>query len=81
LSIEPKPEIDYLAMLNRLQTVVKATHLGDVRTLAIPVAHSIFYEIGAARRADMGIKDHLIRFSVGIEDVEDLLSDFEQALG
>jgi cystathionine beta-lyase/cystathionine gamma-synthase len=29
----------------------------------------------------MGIKDHLIRFSVGIEDVEDLLSDFEQALG
>ena len=81
LSIEPKPEIDYLAMLNRLQTVVKATHLGDVRTLAIPVANSIFYEIGAARRADMGIKDHLIRFSVGIEDVEDLLSDFEQALG
>ena len=60
--------------------MIKATHLGDVRTLAIPVAHSIFYEIGPARRAEMGIKDNLIRFSVGIEDIGDLLDDFEQAL-
>ena len=67
-------------MLNRLQTVVKATHLGDIRTLALPVAHSIFYEIGAERRAAMGIRDNLIRVSVGIEDSDDLLQDFGQAL-
>ena len=80
MSIELQPEIDCFRFLNQLQTVIKATHLGDVRTLAIPVAHSIFYEIGPARRAEMGIKDNLIRFSVGIEDIGDLLDDFEQAL-
>ena len=80
LSFELKPEFDCFERLNRLKTVIKATHLGDVRTLAIPVAHSIFYELGAERRAAMGIKDNLIRLSVGIEDIEDLLSDFDQAL-
>lgn len=80
LSIELQPELDCFRFLNQLQTVIKATHLGDVRTLSIPVAHSIFYEIGPERRADMGIKDNLIRFSVGIEEIDDLLEDFEQAL-
>ena len=80
MSFELKPEFHCFERLNRLKTVIKATHLGDVRTLAIPVAHSIFYELGAERRAAMGIKDNLIRLSVGIEDIEDLLSDFDQAL-
>ncbi len=80
LSIELQPEIDCFKFLNALQTVIKATHLGDVRTLAIPVAHSIFYEIGPDRRMEMDIKDNLIRFSVGIEEIEDLLEDFDQAL-
>ena len=80
LSIELQAHIDCFSFLNQLQTVVKATHLGDVRTLSIPVAHSIFYEIGPVRRAEMGITDNLIRFSVGIEDIDDLLEDFDQAL-
>ena len=80
LSIELQAHIDCFSFLNQLQTVVKATHLGDVRTLSIPVAHSIFHEIGPVRRAEMGIKDNLIRFSVGIEDIDDLLEDFDQAL-
>ena len=36
--------------------------------------------MGAARRAGMGIAESLIRISVGIEDVDDLLADFAQAL-
>jgi len=36
--------------------------------------------IPAARRLDIGITDGLIRISVGIEDVEDLIADLEQAL-
>jgi O-acetylhomoserine (thiol)-lyase len=36
--------------------------------------------MGAARRAEMGIADSLIRISVGIEDVEDLIADFREAL-
>jgi cystathionine gamma-lyase/homocysteine desulfhydrase len=37
--------------------------------------------IPSKRRAEMGIEDGLIRMSVGIEDAEDLLEDFTQALG
>jgi O-acetylhomoserine (thiol)-lyase len=70
-----------LAVLNRLRVVVLSSNLGDNRTLAIPVAQTIYWEMGAARRAEMGIADSLIRISVGIEDPDDLIADFRQALG
>ena len=72
--------VDPFAFLNRLQVVVKSSNLGDNRTLAIPVAHTIYHEMGPERRASMGIADSLIRISVGIEDADDLVEDFEQAL-
>ena len=81
LSFELDPAIDCFDFLNRLQAVVLSSNLGDNRTLAIPVAHTIYYEMGAERRASMGIADSLIRISVGIEDRDDLLFDFKQALG
>ena len=80
LSFELDPKLDCFDFLNRLQHVVLSSNLGDNRTLAIPVAHTIYHEMGAARRASMGIADSLIRISVGIEDQEDLLADFAQAL-
>ena len=80
LSFTPKPSIGCIALLNRLKVPVLATHVGDTRTLALPVAQTIYHEMGAAMRQQMGIDDNLIRVSVGIEDVNDLLSDFEQAL-
>jgi len=73
--------IDCFDFLNRLDVVVSSSNLGDNRTLAIPVAHTIFWEMGAERRAEMGIVDALIRVSVGIEDRADLIGDFTQALG
>lgn len=79
-SFELQPEIDCFDYLNRLNLAINATHLGDTRTLVIPVAHTIFFEMGAERRAEMGIADSLIRVSVGIEDTADLLHDFAQAL-
>ena len=81
LSFELAEDVDLWAYLDRLKVVIKSTNLGDNRTLVIPVAHTIYYEMGAERRASMGIADSLIRVSVGIEDVEDLLEDFEQAFG
>ena len=80
LGFELVDSVDPFEFLNRLNVVVKSSNLGDTRTLAIPVAHTIYYEMGAQRRASMGIADSLIRISTGIEDVEDLLEDFEQAL-
>ncbi len=80
LSFELADGIDCFDFLNRLDIVVSSSNLGDNRTLAIPVAHTIFWEMGAERRAEMGIADSLIRVSVGIEDRDDLIGDFAQAL-
>jgi len=81
MSIELAEGMDVFEFLNSLRCVITSSNLGDTRTLAIPVAHTIFYEMGAERRASMGIGENLIRLSVGIEDIEDLLADFKYALG
>jgi O-acetylhomoserine (thiol)-lyase len=80
MSFSLKEGIDLFAFLNRLKLVIKSSNLGDTRTLAIPVAHTIFFELGAERRAEMGIPDSMVRLSIGIEDTDDLLEDFRQAL-
>jgi len=79
-SIDLNPGVDCFDVLNKMECVVASSNLGDTRTLAIPVAHTIFHEMGAERRASMGIADSMIRFSTGIEDLADLLADFELAL-
>ena len=56
------------------------TTIAGTRTLAIPVAQTIFSELGPEKRAEMGISDFMIRLSIGIEDIEDLLADFGGAL-
>lgn len=80
-SFELQPEVDLWEFLNRLDVIVKSSNLGDNRTLAIPVAHTIYFEMGAERRASMGIDESLIRISSGIEDSEDLLADLAAAFG
>ena len=79
-SFELAPGRDVIGFLNRLRVVVLSSNLGDNRTLAIPVAQTIYWEMGAVRRAEMGIADSLVRVSVGIEDRDDLIGDFGQAL-
>jgi O-acetylhomoserine (thiol)-lyase len=79
-SFELAAGVDLWTFLDRLEVVVKSSNLGDNRTLAIPVAHTIYHEMGPERRASMGIDDSLIRISVGIEDLDDLIEDFTRAL-
>jgi O-acetylhomoserine (thiol)-lyase len=80
MSIELDENVDCFSFLNKLKLVVKSSNLGDTRTLGIPVAHTIFNELGAEKRAEMGISDNMIRLSIGIEDIDDLLQDFGNAL-
>jgi O-acetylhomoserine (thiol)-lyase len=80
LSFELKNAEDTFAVLDRLKLGILSSNLGDSRTLLIPVAQTIFWELGEAKRAEMGIAESLVRVSVGIEDTEDLLADFQQAL-
>ena len=81
MSIELADNMDCFAFLNKLQLVIKSSNLGDTRTLSIPVAHTIFNELGAEKRAELGISDNMIRLSIGIEDKDDLIADFAAALG
>jgi O-acetylhomoserine (thiol)-lyase len=80
MSFELKPAHDMAAFLDKLELVIKSSHLGDNRTLAIPVAQTIFWEMGLEKRQRMGISESLVRLSVGIEDYDDLQADFAQAL-
>jgi O-acetylhomoserine (thiol)-lyase len=68
------------AVLDRLQFTIRATGLADTRSLVIPVAPTIFWEAGPAKRAEMGIADGLIRVSVGLESFATLRADWDQAL-
>ena len=79
MSFETVDGIDPFDVLNALQVVIKSSHLGDNRTLALPAARTIFWEMGAEQRKSMDIADSLIRVSVGIEAIDDLLADFAQA--
>ena len=79
-SIDLAEGIDCFKVLDRMEHIVSSSNLGDTRTLAIPVAHTIYFEMGAARRSSMGISDSMIRFSVGIEEPEDLVTDLKTAL-
>lgn len=79
LSLDLVAGIDPIAFLDKLALVICATHLGDTRTLALPVASTIYYECSAEQRQQMGVGDNMIRMSIGIEDFEDLVADFEQA--
>jgi O-acetylhomoserine (thiol)-lyase len=80
MGVELAPDVDVFEFLDRLRVLALATHLGDNRSLVLPVAHTIYYEMGPQRRAEMGISDNYLRVSIGIEDIQDLVGDFEQAL-
>jgi cystathionine beta-lyase/cystathionine gamma-synthase len=67
-------------VLNRLQLMALAESLGGVETLISHPAIMTHASVPKERRELLGITDGLIRISVGIEDVEDLQADLEQAL-
>ncbi len=67
-------------VLPRLQLAHLAANLGAVETVAGPPATTSHVEMTAEERAAMGIPESLVRYSVGIEDVDDLIADLDQAL-
>jgi cystathionine beta-lyase/cystathionine gamma-synthase len=65
--------------MNALKMVVRATSLGDVHSMMLYPVMSSHREISPKHRERMGIRDSLVRLSVGIEAVEDIIADLEQA--
>jgi len=80
VTFELSSKKECFAFLNKLKLVRRATNIHDNKTLALHPASTIFCEYPADLRRQMGVPETLIRLSVGIEDVEDLLADIAQAL-
>ncbi len=78
MSFEVSNEPD--KMVKRLKLVSSAMSLGGVETTVSSPRLTSHAKIGKTGREEAGISDNLIRVSVGIEDVNDLISDFDQAL-
>jgi cystathionine gamma-synthase/methionine-gamma-lyase len=66
--------------MEALELVLPATTLGDIYTLVLHPATTSHRSLSEAERAKVGINEGLIRCSVGIEDVNDIMADFKQAL-
>jgi O-succinylhomoserine sulfhydrylase len=69
------------AALNKLGIVDIANNLGDAKSMVTHPATTTHMRIGAEERAKLGINDGTVRISVGLEDVQDIIDDLEQALG
>ncbi len=67
-------------VLNALELIDISNNLGDSKSLVTHPATTTHRRIGPAGRARMGITDGVIRISVGLEDVEDLIEDVDRAL-
>jgi cystathionine beta-lyase/cystathionine gamma-synthase len=74
-----QPEI--FRFMDGLKMIVRATSLGDVHTMMLYPAMSSHREISPKHRERMGIRDNLVRLSVGIEATEDIIADLAQAFG
>ena len=70
---------DSIQFLEKLKVFTLAESLGGVESLANHPALMTHASIPAEKRAKLGITDDLVRLSCGIEDVEDLIADIEQA--
>lgn len=66
--------------MDALQLCVRSTSLGDVFTSVLHPATASHRDLSPVRRQHLGITDGLIRISVGIENVADIIADIEQAL-
>ncbi len=66
--------------INRLRVIRRASNLGDNTSLIIHPASTIYREFTEEEKVSMGVNEGLIRLSVGIETVEDIIGDLQQAL-
>jgi methionine-gamma-lyase len=73
-------EEECFRFLDALKVAKLAVSLGGTETLASHPASMTHLSVPQGRRTELGISDNLVRISVGIEDPDDLIADFEQAL-
>jgi len=67
-------------VLRKLRLIDISNNLGDAKSLMTHPASTTHRNIGPEARAMMGITDGMVRLSVGLEDVDDLIGDLSQAI-
>ncbi len=80
LSFELNPEIDTSLFFKELQLIKPSMSLAGIESTVLSPVKTSHSLMSAEDRAKQGIKDSLIRFSLGIEEIEDLIADIEQAI-
>ena len=78
--IKDADKAEVFAMVDRLRLVVRATSLGDVHSMILHPEMSSHRDLAPKHRQRLGIRENLLRLSVGIEDPDDIIADLEQAL-
>jgi O-acetylhomoserine (thiol)-lyase len=68
------------AFIDSLKYALNVSNIGDARTLVIHPASTIFLHLSPEEKLQSGVTDDLVRVNVGLEDKEDLLEDFSQAI-
>ena len=68
------------AFINQLKYGINITNIGDTKTLVIHPSSTIYAHSNEEEQAKAGVYEDLIRVSVGIEDIDDLIEDFKNAL-
>lgn len=69
------------AMMDKLQLAAIVTHVADARTCVLHPASHTHRQMTDEQLVEAGVAPDLIRFSVGIENVDDIIADLEQAIG
>ncbi|SDQ80237.1 trans-sulfuration enzyme family protein [Flagellimonas zhangzhouensis] len=80
LSFELNSDIDASLFFKELQLIKPSMSLAGIESTMLSPTQTSHSLMSAEDRAKQGIKDSLIRFSLGIEDIEDLIADIEQAI-
>ena len=68
------------AFMDSLELIATSASIGDLTTLALHPASATHRMLSAEARATLGITDGLVRLSIGVEDIDDILGDLRQAL-
>jgi len=80
IELKDAGKAEVFAFMEKLKMIVCATSLGDVHTMMLYPAMSSHREISPKHRERSGIRDNLVRISTGIEAIEDIIADLDQAL-
>ncbi len=81
LTFKLNSRIECFKFIDNIKMIKNLANLGDTKTLIIHPSSTIYHDCTQAEMLAAGVTDDLLRVSVGIEDIDDIIHDFNQALG